>query len=57
MKTKKLLSIAMLVLALASCSSKDDKKTTEVKEELLSQKDTTSPLLDDSDCNFVYGEV
>ena len=34
MKTKKLLSIAMLVLALASCSSKDDKKTTEVKEEL-----------------------
>ena len=29
----------------------------EVKEELLSQKDTTSPLLDDSDCNFVYGEV
>ena len=29
----------------------------EVKEELLSQKDTTSPLLDDSDCNFIYGEV
>ena len=24
---------------------------------LLSQKDTTSPLLDDSDCNFVYGEI
>ena len=34
MKTKKLLSIAMLVLALASCSSKDEKKPTEVKEEL-----------------------
>jgi dTDP-4-dehydrorhamnose 3,5-epimerase len=29
----------------------------EVKRELLSQKDTTSPLLDDSDCNFVYGEI
>lgn len=29
----------------------------EVVEELLSQKDTTSPLLDDSDCNFVYGEI
>ena len=29
----------------------------EVAEELLSQKDTTSPLLRDSDCNFVYGEV
>jgi len=29
----------------------------EVKQELLSQKDTTSPLLDDSDCNFVYGEI
>ena len=28
-----------------------------VKEELLSVKDTTSPLLDDSDCNFVYGEI
>ncbi len=28
----------------------------EVKQELLSQKDTTSPLLEDSDCNFVYGE-
>lgn len=24
---------------------------------ILSQKDTTSPLLDDSDCNFVYGEI
>ena len=34
MKTKKLLPIALLVLALASCSSKDEKKTTEVKEEL-----------------------
>ena len=34
MKTKKILSIAMLVLALASCSSKDDKKAVEVKEEL-----------------------
>ena len=29
----------------------------DVKEELLSPKDTTSPLLDDSDCNFVYGEI
>lgn len=29
----------------------------EVIDELLSQKDTTSPLLDDSDCNFVYGEI
>ena len=28
----------------------------EVNPALLSQKDTTSPLLDDSDCNFVYGE-
>ena len=34
MKTKKFLPIALLVLALASCSSKDDKKATEVKEEL-----------------------
>lgn len=29
----------------------------EVAEHLLSQKDTASPLLDDSDCNFVYGEI
>ena len=29
----------------------------EVADHLLSQKDTTSPLLDDSDCNFVYGEI
>lgn len=29
----------------------------EVRDELLSQKDTTSPLLDDSDCNFVYDEI
>ena len=29
----------------------------EVVEALLSQKDTTSPLLKDSDCNFVYGEI
>ena len=29
----------------------------EVREELLSRKDTTAPLLEDSDCNFVYGEV
>lgn len=28
-----------------------------VIEERLSQKDTTSPLLADSDCNFVYGEI
>ena len=34
MKTKKFLPIVMLVLALASCSSKDDKKATEMKEEL-----------------------
>lgn len=29
----------------------------EVTERLLSQKDTTAPLLEESDCNFVYGEV
>ncbi len=29
----------------------------EVRDELLSQKDTVSPLLSDSDCNFVYGEI
>ena len=29
----------------------------EVIEELLSRKDQTSPMLADSDCNFVYGEV
>ena len=29
----------------------------EVMEELLSQKDMTSPLLSDSACNFVYGEI
>ena len=29
----------------------------EVLEELLSQKDTTSPLLEDSDCNFIYGKI
>lgn len=29
----------------------------EVVEELLSQKDTVSPLLCESDCNFVYGEI
>jgi len=29
----------------------------DVDEALLSQKDTTSPLLEDSDCNFVYGEI
>ena len=29
----------------------------EVIEELLSAKDTTSPLLDESDCNYVYGEI
>lgn len=29
----------------------------EVTRELLSEKDTHSPLLRDSDCNFVYGEV
>ena len=34
MKTKRLLPIAMLLLALASCSNKDEKKATEVKEEL-----------------------
>ena len=26
----------------------------EVKESLLSEKDTKAPLLDESDCNFVY---
>ena len=34
MKTKKFLPIVMLVLALASCTSKDEKKATDVKEEL-----------------------
>ena len=34
MKTKKILPIVMLVMVLASCSSKDDKKATEMKEEL-----------------------
>ncbi len=29
----------------------------EVTRELLSEKDTYSPLLRDSDCNFIYGEV
>ena len=29
----------------------------EVTENLLSQKDTTAPLLADSDCNFVYGDI
>ncbi|MDO4484133.1 MAG: dTDP-4-dehydrorhamnose 3,5-epimerase [Clostridia bacterium] len=29
----------------------------EVIEALLSQKDTAAPLLEDSDCNFVYGEI
>lgn len=29
----------------------------EVARELLSDKDTHSPLLRDSDCNFIYGEV
>ena len=29
----------------------------EVKRELLSQKDTTSPLPEESDCIFVYGEI
>ena len=34
MKTSKLLPIVMLVLTLASCSSKEEKKTVEAKEEL-----------------------
>ena len=29
----------------------------EVTVSLLSQKDTTAPLLEESDCNFVYGEI
>ena len=29
----------------------------EVIDGLLSAKDTASPLLDDSDCNYVYGEI
>ena len=29
----------------------------EVTESLLSQKDTTAPLLSESDCNFVYGDI
>ena len=28
-----------------------------VIDPILSQKDTTSPTLADSDCNFIYGEV
>ena len=28
-----------------------------VSDPILSQKDTTSPVLEDSDCNFVYGEI
>ena len=28
-----------------------------VKDPILSQKDTASPLLEASDCNFVYGEI
>ena len=29
----------------------------EVRTELLSEKDTNAPLLEDSDCNFVYSEA
>ena len=29
----------------------------DVMEDLLSRKDMTAPLLKDSDCNFVYGEI
>ena len=29
----------------------------DVVEELLSAKDTSAPLLCDSDCNFIYGEI
>ena len=28
-----------------------------IKDPILSQKDTASPLLEASDCNFVYGEI
>ena len=28
-----------------------------IADPILSQKDTTNPMLDDSDCNFVYGEI
>lgn len=28
-----------------------------VAQPILSQKDTSSPLLEDSDCNFVYGDI
>ena len=28
-----------------------------IADPILSQKDTASPMLDDSDCNFVYGEI
>lgn len=28
-----------------------------IEEPILSEKDTTSPMLDDSDCNFVHGEI
>ena len=29
----------------------------EVMEELLSQRDAASPMLDESDCNFICGEI
>ena len=29
----------------------------EVREELLSEKDANAPLLEDSDCNYIYGEI
>ena len=28
-----------------------------IDDPILSQKDISSPMLDDSDCNFVYGEI
>lgn len=28
-----------------------------IENPILSQKDTTSPMLDDSDCNFIYGGI
>ena len=29
----------------------------QVEDKLLSQKDMTAPLLEESDCNFIYGEI
>ena len=28
-----------------------------ITDPILSQKDTVSPMLEDSDCNFIFGEI